>query len=186
MKDKKKKRFIIAIDGRCASGKTTLAAALAKRYKGTIFHMDDYYLQPYQRTEERYREPGGNVDRERFLEEVLKPLKAGEKEIHYKPFDCTELRIGEGEVLEPETFCIVEGSYSLHPELREYYDYTCFMDIDEKLQFKRLMKRNGLEGVERFMKQWIPLEEEYFNKLSIRECADKLIYVKEKKVNEEE
>ena len=35
-----------------------------------IFHMDDFYLQKYQRTQERYNEPGGNVDRERFKKEV--------------------------------------------------------------------------------------------------------------------
>ena len=32
--------------------------------------MDDYFLQPYQRTEERLAEPGGNVDYERFKEEI--------------------------------------------------------------------------------------------------------------------
>ena len=32
--------------------------------------MDDFYLQEYQRTQERYNEPGGNVDRERFKKEV--------------------------------------------------------------------------------------------------------------------
>lgn len=33
---------IIAIDGRCAAGKTTLAARLAKELGGDVIHMDDF------------------------------------------------------------------------------------------------------------------------------------------------
>ena len=37
---------IIAIDGRCAAGKTTLAARLAKELGGDVIHMDDFFLPP--------------------------------------------------------------------------------------------------------------------------------------------
>lgn len=73
-----KERVIIAIDGQCTSGKTTLAAALADCYDCNVFHMDEFFLRPEQRTPERFAELGGNVDYERFLEEVLIPLSAGE------------------------------------------------------------------------------------------------------------
>ena len=33
--------------------------------------MDDFFLRPEQRRPERFAEPGGNVDRERFAAEVL-------------------------------------------------------------------------------------------------------------------
>ena len=70
---KQKGHVTIAIDGRCGSGKTTLANKLKAYFDCHIFHMDDFYLQEYQRTQERYNEPGGNVDRERFKKEVLDP-----------------------------------------------------------------------------------------------------------------
>ena len=47
-------RVLVAIDGKCASGKTTLAARLAECYDCNVFHMDDFFLRPEQRTEERY------------------------------------------------------------------------------------------------------------------------------------
>ena len=47
-------RVIVALDGRCASGKTTLAAELAKRYGWSVVHMDHFFLRPEQRTLERY------------------------------------------------------------------------------------------------------------------------------------
>ena len=45
---------IIAIDGRCAAGKTTLAARLAKELGGDVIHMDDFFLPLELRTEERF------------------------------------------------------------------------------------------------------------------------------------
>ena len=68
---------IVAIDGKCASGKTTLAAELAEIYDCNVFHMDDFFLRPEQRTQQRFAESGGNVDYERFREEVLFPLLSG-------------------------------------------------------------------------------------------------------------
>jgi uridine kinase len=37
---------IVAIDGKCTSGKTTLAAKLAEIYDCNVFHMDDFFLRP--------------------------------------------------------------------------------------------------------------------------------------------
>ena len=64
-------RVLVAIEGGSASGKTTLGELLQNVYGCPVFHMDDFFLRPEQRTEARFTQPGGNVDRERFLEEVL-------------------------------------------------------------------------------------------------------------------
>ena len=64
-------RVLIAIDGNCCAGKTTTAATLGTLLQATVFHLDDYFLQPHMRTPERLGQPGGNVDAERFLAEVL-------------------------------------------------------------------------------------------------------------------
>ena len=71
-------RVLVAIDGRCAAGKTTLAASLQAQLGCNVFHMDDFFLRPEQRTPERLHQPGGNVDFERFLTEVLRPLYDGD------------------------------------------------------------------------------------------------------------
>ena len=140
---------ILAIDGRCASGKTTLGNQLAADWNASLFHMDDFYLQPQQRTEERLAEPGGNVDRERFLEEVLLPLRKGEP-VSYRRFDCGTFTFEPARLIEPAGIAIVEGSYAMHPQLRDLYDLRIFMDIDPEEQMKRILKRNGPEIAERF------------------------------------
>ena len=79
-----KQTVLVAIDGSCTAGKSTLAAALARELDCTLFRMDDFFLRPEQRTPQRLAEPGGNVDYERFREEVLLPLKAGTP-VAYRP-----------------------------------------------------------------------------------------------------
>lgn len=83
----RQERLLLAIDGGSASGKTTLAALLAQRYGCPVFHMDDFFLRPEQRTPQRLAEPGGNVDRERFFSEVLQPLRQGGP-ASYRRYDC--------------------------------------------------------------------------------------------------
>lgn len=161
----------IAIDGRCGSGKTTLANKLKAYFDCHIFHMDDFYLQEYQRTQERYNEPGGNVDRERFKKEVLEPLKEYQ-DVLYRPFDCSTMSISEGALYSYKPINIIEGSYSCHPELIDDYDMTIFLDIDESLRYKRIEERNGKEALNMFIKKWIPLEEKYFSSFDIQNHCD--------------
>ena len=162
-----RERVIVAIDGGSASGKTTLGELLQGVYACPIFHMDDYFLRPEQRTPERFSEPGGNVDRERFLSDVLLPLRAG-RAFSYRPFDCHTLSLAAPLAVAPADMCVVEGSYSCHPALRDFYDLTVFLDVSPDEQLRRIRARNGEEGAQRFVERWIPLEERYFTELDVR------------------
>ena len=151
----------LAIEGGSASGKTTLGQILAERYGCTVFHMDDFYLRPEQRTASRFAEPGGNVDRERFLEEVLLPLRRGEK-IFYRRFDCATMQLRKPIEIVPGKPVVTEGAYSMHPELAPYYDLSVFLDISPELQRDRISHRNTPEKAKRFFTEWIPMEQAYF------------------------
>ncbi len=167
--------FTVAVDGRCASGKTTLAKALSQRLDCNVIHTDDFYLQPFQRTEERYTEPGGNLDRERLLGEVLLPLKKG-KGASYRPFLCKSMSFGEEIHLPVKGIFIIEGSYSCHPELCGLYDMTVFVTTDRETQRARILKRNGEERLTDFLTKWIPLEERYFEAFDITSKADVVMH----------
>lgn len=157
-------RVLFAIDGVCASGKTTLAAFLNRLYGCPVFHMDDFFLRPEQRTPERYAEAGGNMDRERFLEEVLQPLRAG-KTVQYRRFDCSTFQILPPTSIQPKKLNIIEGSYSLHPDLAPLYDLSVVLQISPEVQRSRILARNTPEMAQRFFERWIPLEQRYFDTL---------------------
>lgn len=169
-KEKCHRPFLIAIDGRCAAGKSTLANSLGQRLKSSVFHMDDFFLQPHQRTEERLKEAGGNVDRERFAEEVLKPLSEGNN-VLYRPFDCKTTGFFAPIEVPYSQIAVIEGSYSCHPELWDFYGMHIFLNVDTKEQMRRIEKRNGA-NYEAFKNKWIPLEERYFKEFGIMERCE--------------
>ena len=102
-----KARVTVAIDGGAATGKTTLAAMLAKRYGAQIVHMDDFFLRPEQRTQARFAEPGGNFDRERFLEEVVPYI--GKGAFSYRIFDCSRMCLHDAAQIPDARLTVVEG-----------------------------------------------------------------------------
>lgn len=160
-----KETVIVAIDGNCTSGKTTLANQLAANYDCNVFHMDDFFLRPEQRTPERFSEVGGNVDYERFSEEVLLPLKSG-KPFSYRPFDCSTFQLTDPVAVMPKKLNIIEGTYSLHPYFEEVYDLKVFLSITPELQRERILQRPAFLH-NRFFEEWIPMEQHYFDGLHI-------------------
>ena len=173
--EKKNGYYIVAIDGRCAAGKTTFSKRFSDATDCSVFHMDDYFLRPEQRTKERLETPGGNVDRERFEQEVLLPLKNGCDRIGYRRYDCREQKLSEPDFITPNHLIIIEGSYSCHPSLYDSYDETIFLDIYPEEQEKRLLTRNA-KDFRSFKERWIPMEEEYFETFRIKEICDYCLY----------
>jgi len=170
---KEKESIIIAIDGKCASGKTTLAKKLQTHFDCNVIHADDFFLTPIMRTEKRLKEIGGNMDRERLLSEVLVPLKH-KKSFEYRVFSCKDQRLTDTIFIMPKKINIIEGSYSCHPDLFEYYDYKIFVTTQYSEQIKRISLRNP-EKVDVFKEKWIPMEERYFSEFRISDKADMII-----------
>jgi len=168
---KENKKLIIAIDGRCGGGKSTLAAQFTQQFDCNVFHMDDFFLPFEMKTSKRLAEAGGNVHYERFEEEVLRPLQ-NHNPVIYRQYLCTIGDFSQPLKVEPKDLTIVEGSYSLHPTLKHYYDYKIFITIDPKVQYERILKRNGEEKLQDFLSKWIPMEEHYFTALEIKNQCD--------------
>ncbi|MCL2874149.1 MAG: hypothetical protein FWE29_04375 [Defluviitaleaceae bacterium] len=168
------KNIVVAIDGRCGSGKTTLAAEMKEVLKCNVINIDDFFLPPNLRTEKRLNEPGGNIHYERFTDEVIKGLKSG-KPFEYGVFDCREMSIVKTEVVKPSTVTIVEGAYSLNPHFGDIYDLKIFCDIDPDLQKTRIINRDGVEMYKDFESKWIPMEEVYFKAFNINDKCDYVI-----------
>lgn len=162
---------VIAIDGRAASGKTTRAELLSAVLGAPVIHMDDFFLPPALRTEERLAQPGGNVHHERFAAEVLPHLASGEA-FTYRVFDCGRMAFHGLREIPAAPIRIVEGSYAHHPALGQYADLTVFTDITPEMQMARILRRNGERMAEMFRTRWIPMEEQYFGRFGVREGAD--------------
>ena len=164
---------ILAIDGDSASGKSTLAAAISELLGGGIIHMDDFFLPAPLRTPGRLAEPGGNVHRERFAEEIL-PLLRCTDAFRYRAFDCSAMDYGPVRDVRPGAIRIIEGAYSLHPAFGRYYDLSLFLSIGSASQIERIRKRNR-DAAKAFLTKWIPMEKEYQRAFSVPEGADMIL-----------
>ena len=163
--------LLIALDGRCDAGKTTLANRLAEQYGWGVIHLDDFFLQPAQRTSQRLAEPGGNLDRERLISEVLLPLTRHRPGV-YRVFDCRTM--GFAAVPRPlpaAPVVLLEGSYACHPDLRPLCGLHVFLTVDPGEQLRRLAARNPAR-LQDFRTRWIPMEEQYFRYFHIPETCD--------------
>jgi len=163
--------IIVAIDGRCASGKSTLADRLAEVFGCNVFHMDDFFLPSHMRTKERLSRPGGNIDHERFAKEVLTPLAEG-RDVCFQPYDCAAGRLKPPVSMPAGPISVVEGSYSHHPAFSDRFDLRVFLTCSSEAQKQRLLLREGQNRLDRFINEWIPMEELYFRTFLIPERCD--------------
>lgn len=167
----KKESINIAIEGNSGAGKSTLAKFINSIYKGNLFHMDDFFLRPEQKIEERLKEVGGNIDYERFKYEIINGLESN-SEFNYQTYNCKTLKLDQVHTVEPNVLNIVEGVYSMHPRFIDIYDYKIFLEIEEKIQIERILNRSGEFMLKRFINEWIPMENEYFKEMNIRDKSD--------------
>ena len=170
----KDKLFIIAIDGRAASGKTTLASELSRVDDIPVLHTDDFFKPRNNYSRLEMTEFDGNFDIGRFHKEAVFGMLSRE-EFEIGIYDCKKGSISETVLYKPSDCFIVEGAYSLNPQLGEYADLRIFVDIDKQLQKTRIISRNGIDGYKRFESVWIPAEERYFSYYKIRDSVDLII-----------
>lgn len=165
---------VLGVDGRCGSGKTSLANLLQKLYDCAIIRMDDFYLPQDLRSPQRLQAPGGNIHYERFYAEVSLPLSRGEAP-RYRRYACASGSYGAAQAVQPGSLLVVEGSYSLHPQCALPCTQRVFLTVSEAQQRERLRQREQSGSYTRFLSQWIPMEEAYFASFHIAESCAYLI-----------
>ncbi len=135
--------------------------------------MDDFFLPFDRKTKERLETPGGNVDHERFLEEVLIPLSEN-KEFSFDKYSCQTGEREKSDLITSKNLNFIEGVYSQHKNLESYYNLKIFLDVKRENQLERILKRSNEFMLNKFKNEWIPLEDLYFNECKVRENADLL------------
>ena len=163
--------FIIAIDGNCASGKTSLSGLLRMYFDCNVIPMDDFFLPGELKTDARLKEAGGNIHYERFIEEVLPGLR-NVVGFEYKRYDCEKMELGAIRRVPAGFLRVVEGTYSCHPKFGNYMDLKVFCDVKPLEQRIRIKQRDGENSLPIFLDKWIPREERYFAANKTKDRAD--------------
>ncbi len=170
----KRGRVVIAVDGNCAAGKSTLAQEIRSAFGGTVIRADSFFLPFDMRTVERLGEAGGNFHRERFESEVIGGINS-ESAFSYGVFDCSADKVTHSVAVDENRLIIIEGSYCMHPLINAEYDLKIFCTTNSETQLSRIVKRNGEAMAEVFKNKWIPLENRYFEHFKIKNRCDIII-----------
>lgn len=165
--------FVLCIDGYAGSGKTTLANKLAIKLNATLIHVDDFYIPIDKRPIDWFEKPGGNINFDRLTKEVFNPYLKKEELKHneFKPY-IQELQCFDNYPYNSKL--IIEGSYSMHPEIRNFSTHTVFLKCDSSSQQRRLKLREK-DNFENFKNIWIVKELNYHKIFEIEKSADYVI-----------
>ncbi len=126
-----KPHFVVAVDGRSASGKSTFAQRLARALNAPIVHTDDvawhhsfFDWWPL------------------MIEQILLPFEAGHV-VQWTPEAWTAKgRVGAIEVL-VSPILIIEGVSSSRLELHNYLDLAIWIETDPAVAEQRGLERDG-------------------------------------------
>lgn len=165
---------LIGIAGGTGSGKTTLAASIAKRFGDSVVILshDSYYrslnhLSFEERTKVNYDHP--EAYETSLLMHDLEKLKNGESiDVPVYSFEIHN-RTSETVHVEPRKIIVVEGILIFeNMDLRNMFDVKIFVDTDADIRFIRRLNRDmiergrTLESVEtQYMNTVKPMHEQY-------------------------
>ena len=156
--------FIVAVDGRSGSGKTTFADLLAKSLDTEVVHTDDFStaddpLNWYQA----------------FIDTVLQPVVEGKKTLeYYAASDTDKTKLITHTV--PDIL-IIEGVSSSRKEFCDYIDFAIFVETDKEEARVRGIARDisygrTKEDATRVWDFWSSAEDGYEKRDNPKESAD--------------
>jgi uridine kinase len=186
----------VAIDGVDAAGKTVLADELApaieNRGHSVVRVSVDGFHHPrmvrYQRGENSpegyYRD---SFDNDAILQQLLIPLgPGGTRKYHRVVFDFrvdapTHEPAREAPV---NAILLFDGVFLLRPQLRDYWDYSIFVEVDFEISLPRAVKRDVIQSsgkldwgttLAKYNQRYIPGQKIYFAEAHPQTFADVVV-----------
>jgi uridine kinase len=162
---------LIGIDGAGGSGKSALSRELAGALAAadtevTVVHGDDFYREMDQK-ERLALTPAQGYERcfdwERLRDQVLVPLASG-RVADYQRYDWPSGQIVpfERHTVQPAGCVVVEGTFTVRPELAGFYDLTVFVDTPLDVCMERLAARGHDHGPGNWLQRWQESDKYYF------------------------
>ena len=150
---KKDRPLLVAVDGLDASGKTVLAGELTDKLRGIGAQVIDASIDGFHNPRAtRYKRGADSPEgyyRDSFNLAALKmllldPLKTGDLRYKARAFDYTVDKMVSSPLVEaePGSILVFDGVFIHQPELREYWDYSIYLHIDEAESIRRGLIRN--------------------------------------------
>jgi uridine kinase len=152
-------RALVAIDGRGGSGKSTIADGIVELLvpRAAVLRVDNFF-KPLAEWRPQFGRSIPHLRWEDF-HAVLTALRAGET-ARYRPYDWRNDRLG-GEVQVRADIVVVEGLYAMKKGAHPLYGLTMWVEADIDSRMERVVARDGTEFLDRWNREYLPLERDY-------------------------
>lgn len=190
---KKNHPIRVGIDGVDASGKTTIANALADFLKAQNQNVirasvDGFHNPKSIRYQHGRNSPEGyykdSFNNQAIITNLLAPLgERGDLKYRKTIFDFKT----DKEVISPiktaklNSILIMDGVFLFRPELIKYWDLKIFIDADFAITTERAIERDGYylgskeEIIEKYTKRYVPGQKLYFKEANPKKVANIII-----------
>jgi uridine kinase len=171
--------ILVALDGRSAAGKSTLAAVVAPLVGAVVIDGDDFYSGGAAETWDAMSaaEKVSHCIDWRRQRPVLEKLATGVA-AYWHPYDweADDGSLAETPVVcQPAPVVILDGAYSARPELSDLFDLRVLLDAPAELRMAQLIEREGEDYREEWNARWDEAEQWYFGKVMPPESFDLVI-----------
>jgi uridine kinase len=140
----------IGVDGKGATGKTSLATRIAAVLPGSVIvHIDDF-ARPDLR----------GWERDRFVHQILQPLLAGQPG-RYERWDFDRNVGAEWHTVPVGVPVVVEGVSATDVRLGVPWDFTIWIEVPYETRLARILERDGPAMMDRWLTDWMPSEDAY-------------------------
>ena len=154
---------VVGIDGQGGSGKSTLAAEwVARTGRGVIVEGDDFYRDMPKPGRAALDAAGGYeryFDWERLRAQVLTPARARDDVLRYQRYDWANDRLGQWVEMPMPDVVVVEGVYTLRPQLLGLLDVKVYVRTGEDTRMDRQIARG--ENSSDWITRWAAAEDFY-------------------------
>jgi uridine kinase len=166
---------LVALDGRSATGKSTLAGLVGHRLGALVIDSDDFYrggTDAYWDAMEAAQKMDLVIDWAR-QQAVLERLHRREAAT-WRPYDW---EVDDGSLADeftggPAEIVILEGAYSARPELAGLLSLRVLLQLPREVRRKRLLQREGEQYRAEWEARWGVAEDLYFERVMPPEAFD--------------
>lgn len=182
------KPLVIAIDGGSGSGKSSIAAIIAKQLNVTLVVTDDFYAAEITNEgwrERPYKERATDAInwrslRSNVLEQLIRGVPA-----KWNSFDFNAGVRPDGTYSVNSEFIkyfrndiiILEGAYSARPELSDLINFKILVDVPVKIRHRRLRQREKNRFLTQWHEMWDEAEQYYFREVRPASSFDMIIKI---------
>jgi uridine kinase len=164
----------VCLDGAGASGKSTIARALAAACSAIqVVSIDDFYRPSHERYvgPPQTRPIAADFDLERLRREVLEPLRAG-RTAAYRHYDWAMDAVTTRWTQVRASVVLVEGVYAASAALAPFFDLSIWVECPRDVRLSRGLARDGEAARPRWELDWMPGEDRYVAAERPAEAAD--------------